>query len=529
MANQNPEKNGDTNQSQLPVSDLALPKKPKRSKYALACSLLASMSSILLGYDTGVMSGAIIYIKDDLKISDVEIEILVGTINVFALVGSALAGRTSDWIGRRYTIVLAGAIFFAGAFLMAFATNYAFLMFGRFVAGIGVGYALMIAPVYTAELSPASSRGFLTSFPEVFINAGVLLGYISNYVFSKLPTNLGWRLMLGVSAIPSVILGLGVLGMPESPRWLVMQGRLGDAKKVLNKTSDSLEESQMRLADIKEAAGLPENCNEDVVSVPKRSHGEDVWKEMFLHPTPRVIHIMLAGIGIHFFQQAIGIDSVVIYSPRIFEKAGLKTNTDKLLATIAVGISKTISILVSTFLLDRIGRRVLLLTSCGGVIFSLASLATGLTIIDQYPDQKLTWAVALCILMTLACVAFFSIGMGPIAWVYSSEIFPLKLRAQGCSIGVSVNRVVSGVILMTFISLYKSITIGGSFFLFAGVATVAWIFFYTLLPETRGRTLEDMEVLFGTFFRWRSTMRELEKKKTEGNSDGLHTATSNQA
>lgn len=122
---------------------------------------------LVLSTDIGVMSGAVLYIKKDLKISDVEVEVLVGILNLYSLIGSAAAGRTSDWVGRRYTIVLAGAIFFAGALLMGFATNYAFLMFGRFVAGIGVGYALMIAPVYTAEVSPASSRGFLTSFPEV--------------------------------------------------------------------------------------------------------------------------------------------------------------------------------------------------------------------------------------------------------------------------------------------------------------------------------------------------------------------------
>ncbi|KAL2501700.1 Polyol transporter 5 [Forsythia ovata] len=529
MADQNPEKNGvskDSSQSQLSISNLALPKKPKRNKFALACSILASMTSILLGYDTGVMSGAVIYIKDDLKISDVQIEILVGTINLYSLVGAAVAGRTSDWIGRRYTIIFASAIFFAGALLMGFATNYAFLMVGRFVAGIGVGYALMIAPVYTAEVSPTASRGFLTSFPEVFINAGVLLGYVSNYAFSKFPTNLGWRFMLGLGAIPSIFLALGVLAMPESPRWLVMQGRIGDAKRVLNKISDSLEESQIRLADIKEAAGLSENCNDDVVSVPKRSHGEDVWKELFLRPTPTVRHILLAGIGIHFFQQTSGIDAVVLYSPRIFEKAGIKNDKDKLLATIAVGFSKTIFILVATFLLDRIGRRVLLLTSCGGMIISLMGLAVGLTIIDHSHGQKLTWAIALCILMTLSCVAFFSIGMGPIAWVYSSEIFPLRLRAQGCSMGVGVNRFTSGVVLMTFISLYERITIGGAFFLYTGIAILAWIFFYTLLPETQGRTLEEMEALFGTFFRWRSTINEINKKG--GNSDGFQMATSSQ-
>ncbi|PKI47549.1 hypothetical protein CRG98_032139, partial [Punica granatum] len=209
------------------IQDFDPPKKPKRNKFAMACAILASMTSILLGY--------------------------------------AAAGRTSDWIGRRYTIVLAGAIFFVGALLMGFATNYAFLMFGRFVAGVGVGYALMIAPVYTAEVSPASARGFLTSFPEVFINGGILLGYVSNYAFSKLPQHLGWRFMLGIGALPSMAIGFSIMAMPESPRWLVMQGRLGDAKRVLFKTSDSKEEAELRLADIKEAAGIPQLCEDDVV------------------------------------------------------------------------------------------------------------------------------------------------------------------------------------------------------------------------------------------------------------------------
>ncbi|KAJ6345963.1 hypothetical protein OIU78_008593 [Salix suchowensis] len=490
-AGQNTE--GDANPSQ-PAPDRALAdfgpvKKPKRNRYVLACATLASMTSVLLGYDIGVMSGANIYIQDDLKISDLQVALLVGTLNLYSLVGSAAAGRTSDWIGRRYTIVMAGAIFFVGSILMGFATNYAFLMVGRFVAGVGVGYALMIAPVYTAEVSPASSRGFLTSFPEVFINAGILLGYVSNYAFSKLPTNLGWRFMLGIGAIPSVFLALVVLGMPESPRWLVMQGRLGDARKVLDRTSDSKEESQQRLSDIKEAAGIPQDCNDDVVHVQKQSHGEGVWKELLIYPTRSVRHILICGIGIHFFQQASGIDAVVLYSPRIFEKAGITSSNGKLLATVAVGFTKTVFILVATFLLDRIGRRPLLLSSVG-------------------------------VAMVLAYVAFFSIGMGPITWVYSSEIFPLQLRAQGTSMGVAVNRVTSGVISTTFILLYKAITIGGSFFLFAGIASVAWVFFFTCLPETRGRTLEDMEVLFGSFIKWRSALKDEQKKEVSGDSGG---------
>jgi len=511
MADQKPEENSVSSKTKE-LADFDPPKAPKRNKYAFACAMLASMTSILLGYDIGVMSGAQIYIKRDLHCSDNQIQILVGSLNLYCLVGSAAAGRTSDWIGRRYTIVFAGVIFFAGAILMGFATNYAFLMFGRFVAGIGVGYALMIAPVYTAEVSPASARGFLTSFPEVFINAGILLGYVSNYAFSKLPLHLGWRFMLGIGAIPSIFLALGVLGMPESPRWLALQGRLGDAKTVLDKTSDSLEESKLRLADIKAAAGIPEDCNDDIVKVSKDSHGEGIWKELLIHPTPTVRHILMAAIGIHFFQQASGIDAVVLYSSRIFEKAGIVKDSPKLLASIAVGFVKTIFILVATFFLDKVGRRPLLLSSVAGMILSLMGLGIGLTIID-HSDHKIEWAIALCIATILSYVAFFSIGMGPITWVYSSEIFPLRLRAQGCSMGVAMNRIVSGVIGMTFISLYKAITIGGAFFLFMGVAIVGFVFFYTLYPETQGKNLEEVEEVFGTFFRWRTRQAELDRAK----------------
>ncbi|KFK41272.1 hypothetical protein AALP_AA2G108500 [Arabis alpina] len=409
------------------------PPRGNRSRFAFACAILASMTSIILGYDIGVMSGAAIFIKDDLKLSDVQLEILMGILNIYSLVGSGAAGRTSDWIGRRYTIVLAGAFFFCGALLMGFATNYPFIMVGRFVAGIGVGYAMMIAPVYTAEVAPASSRGFLSSFPEIFINIGILLGYVSNYFFAKLPEHIGWRFMLGIGAVPSVFLALGVLAMPESPRWLVLQGRLGDAFKVLDRISNTKEEAISRLEDIKRAAGIPEDM------------------------------------------------------------------TDDLLATVAVGVVKTLFILVGTCVVDRFGRRALLLTSMGGMFVSLTALGTSLTVIDRNPGQTLKWAIGLSVTTVMTFVAAFSIGAGPVTWVYCSEIFPVRLRAQGASLGVMLNRLMSGIIGMTFLSLSKGLTIGGAFLLFAGVAFAAWVFFFTFLPETRGIPLEEMETLFGSY------------------------------
>ncbi|RCV13724.1 hypothetical protein SEVIR_2G379900v4 [Setaria viridis] len=474
------------------------PKKKSNVKYASFCAILASMASIILGYDIGVMSGAALYIKKDLKITDVQLEILMGILNVYSLIGSFAAGRTSDWIGRRFTVVFAAAIFFAGALLMGFAVNYAMLMAGRFVAGVGVGYAIMIAPVYTAEISPAAARGFLTSFPEVFINIGILLGYVSNYAFARLPLHLSWRVMLGIGAVPSALLALMVFGMPESPRWLVMKGRLADARAVLEKTCDTPEEAAERLTDIKAAAGIPKELDGDVVTVPKERNGEtQVWKELILSPTPAVRRILLSAVGLHFFQQASGIDSVVLYSPLVFKSAGITDDNKLLGTTCAVGVTKTLFILVATFLLDRAGRRPLLLTSTGGMVISLIGLGTGLTVVGHHPDAKIPWAVALCILSILAYVSFFSIGLGPMASVYTSEIFPLRVRALGFAVGVASNRVTSGVISMTFLSLSKAITIGGSFFLYSGIAVLAWVFFFTYLRETRGRTLEEMGKLFG--------------------------------
>ncbi|KAG8659903.1 probable polyol transporter 3 [Manihot esculenta] len=469
---------------------------PKFNKYAVACAIVASMISIIFGYDTGVMSGAMIFIKDDLKIHDTQVEILAGILNICALVGSLLAGRTSDYIGRRYTIAVACAIFMIGSILMGYGPNYAVLMAGRCTAGVGVGFALMIAPVYSAEVSSPSSRGFLTSLPELGISIGILLGYISNVTFGKLTLKIGWRLMLGLAAVPSVILGIGIARMPESPRWLVMQGRLGEAKKILLLVSNSKEEAEARFRDIKVAAGIDVNCKDDHIKLPKETHGEGVWKELLLRPTPAVRWILIAAIGIHFFEHAVGIEAVVLYSPRIFKKAGITGKEKLLLATVGVGLTKFTFIFISTFLIDRVGRRRLLLTSTTGIIASLTVLGSCLTIVEYHNGGKLLWALSMSIISTYVFVAFFNIGLAPVTWVYSSEIFPLKLRAQGYSIGVAVNRLMNAIISMSFISLYKAITIGGAFFLFGGVAVIGWLFFYFLFPETKGRSLEEMESLF---------------------------------
>ncbi|KAB2600612.1 polyol transporter 5-like [Pyrus ussuriensis x Pyrus communis] len=432
-------------------------RKSGMNKYTIVCALLASANSILLGYDIGVMSGAVLYIKENLKITSTQVEILVGTLNVFSLVGSLASGKTSDYIGRR-------------ALLMGLAPSYLFLMAGRVVAGIGVGYALMIAPVYTAELSPAMSRGFLTSLPEV--------------------------LMLGLAAVPAIGIGLGVIAMPESPRWLVMKGKLREAKEVLLKTSCSEEEAQLRLQEMSKAAlDLPIGPLTAQEDSSAGEPGRRVWKELLLRPSKPIRRMLVAAIGINFFMQASGNDAVVYYCPEVFRAAGIHSKKQLFGINVIMGLAKTSFVFVSASYLDRFGRRPLLLLGSVGMVVSLAGLGIGSKFLE-HSSSKPTWAIALCIVAVCADVSFFSIGLGPITWVYSSEIFPMRLRAQGSSLAISVNRLVSGVVSMTFLTISNKITFGGMFFVLAGIMAVATVFFYFFLPETKGKTLEEMGTIF---------------------------------
>ncbi|GAB2257767.1 hypothetical protein Droror1_Dr00013927 [Drosera rotundifolia] len=467
----------------------------KLNKFAFCCALVASIISIIFGYDTGVMSGAQIFIQEDLKINDTQIEVLAGILNFCALIGSLAAGRTSDYLGRRYTVVLASLLFFLGSVLMGYGPNYPVLLAGRCIAGVGVGFALMIAPVYSVEISSTAHRGVLASLPELCISFGILLGYVSNYLFGKLTLRLSWRLMLGVAAIPSVMLAVGVLKMPESPRWLVLCGRLEEAKKVLMLVCNSKQEAEARYEKIVSAVDINANGVHDSGSVVKFRTEAELWKELFIKPSPTVLRILIAAIGVHFFEHAMGIEAVILYSSRIFKEAGIVNKNKLLLCTVGVGLTKTLFILVATFTLDKVGRRPLLLTSAAGAMVSLTTLGTALTVVEHSGGRPIG-PLVVSIMATYVYIAFFSIGMSPLTWVYTSEIWPLHLRGLGAGIGVAVNRLTNATVSMTFISLYKAITIGGAFFLFAGLCILAFLFFYFWLPETKGKSLEEIEMLF---------------------------------
>lgn len=463
-------------------------------KYVLACAIFASLNSVLLGYDVGVMSGAIIFIQEDLKITEVQEEVLIGCLSILSLFGSLAGGRTSDIIGRKWTMALAAIIFQTGAATMTLAPSFEVLIIGRFLAGIGIGFGVMIAPIYIAEISPSVTRGSLTSFPEIFINLGILLGYVSNFAFSGLPEHISWRVMLGVGILPSFFIGAALFIIPESPRWLVMKNRVEEARTVLLKTIDNESEVEERLAEILLAAGTGSS---------EKYEEKAVWREM-LSPSPSLRRMLITGFGIQCFQQITGIDATVYYSPEIFQGAGIQDKSKLLAATVAVGVSKTAFILVAIFLIDKLGRKPLLYVSTIGMTVCLFSIGVTLTFIGQ--GQV---GIAMAILFVCSNVAFFSVGIGPVCWVLTSEIFPLRLRAQAAALGAVGNRVCSGLVAMSFLSVTRAISVGGTFFVFSVISAISVLFVYALVPETKGKSLEQIELLFKDEHEWQGSEVEL--------------------
>ncbi|CAO2144860.1 unnamed protein product [Urochloa humidicola] len=500
---------------------------PRRNRFAFVCATLASMTTMLHSYNLNLMSGAQLFIRKDVGLTDAQVEVLTGSMNVFMLVSTVAAGWVADRLGRRCVLVIANVFFTVGALAMSLGGSYATLMAARFITGVGAGFARVVAPVYNTEISPPASRGVLSSLLNIFINLGVLLGYVSNYAFSGLPVHIGWRVMYGIGVIPPIFIAAGTLLMPESPRWLAMRGRDGDAHAVLLRLSDTPALADLRLSEIKQAvaqrpqqhaAGSSNGCG-------------GVWKELLFRPSASLRRIFASVLALQFFVPATGVEAILLYSPLVFKAAGIRgvrapvqagrlnrapndvrppfnvlnwasyfagthlagmtSNSTALGVTIAIGAVKMCFILIGVLCTDRLGRRPLLLFSTGGVVVTMAALALTLAV-----GGSSVAAQAVCVAVVLAVVATYSVGFALVVNTYSAEILPLRLRAQGLGAGVAVNRLVSGLVTMTFISLANAITLPGCFLLYAAVTAVAFVFVYGWMPETRGRSLEDMDVLF---------------------------------
>jgi len=431
--------------------------------YAVA---VAALGGLLFGYNTGVISGAILFIKSQFSLSSTMEEIVVSAVLVGAIFGAAAGGVLTNRFGRRKLIISAGIIFTASAFGTAFAPAVPWLIAGMIVSGFAIGIASFISPMYIAELVPAHVRGALVAVNMLAITSGIVIAYLVDYAFSSIH---GWRYMFGVAAIPSVALVIGMWGLPDSPRWLISRGMVDHAKRVLQRVR-SVSDVGPEIADIQESM---------------KKQGAGGFAGLF---QPSLRMPLIVGLGMAVFQQITGINTVIYYAPTIFKFAGIKAAGPAILAGAGLAGVMWCFHVLSIFLLDRVGRRPLLLIGVAGQIVGLAILGAA------FHFQRLASLTEyLAIASLVVYVASFAMGLGPIFWLLISEIYPLKIRGAAMSAVTVANWGLNLVVSVTFLTLVAVLGEAGTFWLYGAIAVGAWIFFYKLAPETKDKTLEQIE------------------------------------
>ena len=425
---------------------------------------VCALGGLLFGYDIGVISGALLFIEEDLALSTFLQSVVVSVLLVGAVVGALAGGPLSDRYGRRRIVMLAAIIFVVGAIGAGLSPGVGALIAFRFVLGLGVGLASLIVPLYIAEISPADVRGGLVSLNQLMITIGILAAYLVNYALAEAEA---WRWMLALAAVPAVILGVGMFFLPETPRWLVSQDLTDRARAVLTRTRGAARVED-ELADIERV----ENQEEEGVGELR---------------APWVRPALIVGIGLAIFQQITGINTIIYYAPTILKETGFGASAS-ILATVGVGVVNVLLTVVAIWLVDRVGRRPLLLFGLIGMIISLVLL--GLAFLLPALSGVVGVLSTVCLMLF---VASFAVSLGPVFWLMISEIYPLKVRGSAMSVATIANWASNFVVALTFLSLVEALGQTATFWLYALVSIGAWFFVYFLVPETKGRTLEKIE------------------------------------
>ena len=429
---------------------------------------VAALGGLLFGYDTGVISGALLFIRQVMSLSPTIQGVVVAIALAGAAIGAAISGYLSDRAGRRPLILGAGLLFVAGALISALARDVAVLLIGRLLIGLAIGVASMLTPLYLAEISPARDRGAIVSLNQLCITIGILVSYLVGFALAGVSG--GWRWMLAVAALPGIILSFGMLVLPESPRWLAGHGRMGEAEAVLR-----------RLRGAADVSGELSSLRTDLAQ--ERSRLASAWELL----SARLRRPLIIGVGLAMFQQITGINTVIYFAPTIFQSAGLPSAATAILATAGVGVVNVIMTIVSIRLIDRLGRRKLLFWSLGGMAVTLFALCG---VFHAGASGQLAW---LAVASVAAFVGFFAIGLGPVFWLLIAEIFPLALRGRAMSLATVANWVFNLVVSATFLNLVGAVGSAGAFLTYAGLSLVALAFVAAIVPETKGRSLEQLE------------------------------------
>jgi sugar porter (SP) family MFS transporter len=428
---------------------------------------ITALGGLLFGYDTGVVSGALLFLHTSFgNVSSFDKELVTGLLLVGAAVGAFGSGRLSDTLGRRPVILITAVVFVLGVLGAAFSPTLWFLIVMRFVIGLAVGSASMAVPLYISEVAPPRVRGALVSFNQLALTSGILIAFLVDYALSS---SAAWRLMFGLAAIPAVLLFVGMLTQAESPVWLVTHGRIADARRVLTRVRSADHDVEGEIEDI---SSLTNN---------KVSYRE------LLQPGMR--KLVVIGVLLAVFQQITGINTVIYYAPTLLHQAGFG-NSASLLANVGNGIVNVGMTVVAIRLIDKVGRRVLLLSGTIGMAIALIVVAATFAL----SGTTLGHTAAIVAVASLAVyTGSFAIGLGPVFWLLISEIYPARIRGKSMSIATIANWAANFVVAVSFLTLLNAISNAGTFFLMGFLSLVAVAYFWKKVPETEGLTLEEIE------------------------------------
>jgi len=442
-----------------------------RNRRLLGVALIAAIGGFLFGYDTGVIGGAMLFMQKDLGLkTHGQQQLTVAILLLGAIVGALIAGWLAQRISRRRTKMISGTVYVIGGIGCAAAQSYWQILAGRFWLGLAVGCASFVSPMYIAELVPPRIRGGVVSFNQLMVTLGILAAYIVDWGLAPLPNN--WRWMFLLAVIPGSALAIGMYFMPFSPRWLIDKGREDEARAVLETYRFEEDDVDAEIQEIKDVA-------EEEFSV----------RELLGKAVRRM---MVIGVALAIFQQIVGINTVIYYAPTILKFAG-EQNTGALTQSVYIGCTNVFFTIVAILLLDRLGRRFFLIT--GTSILTVALVVLGAFFASPTLQHSLGW---LALVALLVYIMGFAIGLGPVFWLMISEIFPLQMRGPAMAVCTMFNWGFNFLISYTFLTLTDVLTKQGTFWLYAFFGVCAVVFFATLVPETKDRSLEEIQSDLGS-------------------------------
>jgi sugar porter (SP) family MFS transporter len=430
----------------------------------LFATVVSALGSFLFGFDTAVISGTTKFITEYFSLTDATLGMTVSIALWGTVIGSIVIGKPGDVFGRRVMLSTCGVLYFTSAIGCALAESWYVLLFSRFLGGLAIGAASVMAPMYIAEIAPGRLRGRLVAVAQFNIVIGILVAFFSNYLLVDIGAN-NWRWMFGVMAFPAALFFLLLFFVPESPRWLVKQRLVDKARSVLQKVGAENLESELT----------------DIVNSLKEEFGQGVTK-LFQkkYRFPIMCAVLLA-----VFNQLSGINVIMYYAPLIFEKAGASTNA-AMLQAVAVGVTNLVFTIVAMFFIDKLGRKTLLLIGAVGMFVSLAGAAF------HYYFENLFSGVGIVIFI-VGFIAFFAFSQGAVIWVFLAEIFPNKVRAKGQALGSFAHWIMNALIGLVFPVVLSALG-GGTVFMFFAVMMIPFFFFvWKMMPETKGKSLEELE------------------------------------